>query len=197
MPRTVLKKSHFHHTWRGKKGRHFVFIPISKSFILTFVVQTMTFQAKLPSQYFLNGILRPIFCININTHSVRNEKLCKIYFKNLFFENVFAFIDFFYSIRYFIYSDYIWRHVCTICTEAATGGVLWKKLFLKVLLISQVFSCEISKIFRNIYFEEHLRTTASICNKICKKIIAVFHIEIKLDLMWKRPAGKGCDFSWP
>ena len=43
------------------------------------------------------------------------------------FQNVLAFFDLFYSyhyIRYFIYSDCMWRHVYTICTEAATGGVL-------------------------------------------------------------------------
>ena len=56
-----------------------------------------------------------------------NEKLCKIYFKKLFFQNVLAFIDLFYRyhyIGYFIYSDCMWRHVYTICTEEATRGVL-------------------------------------------------------------------------
>ena len=57
-----------------------------------------------------------------------NGKLCKIYFKNLFLQNVLAFIDLFYwyhYICYFIYSDCMWRHVCLICTEeATTGGVL-------------------------------------------------------------------------
>ena len=44
---------------------------------------------------------------------------------------------------------------------------------------AQMFSCEISKIFKNTYFEEHLRTTADqmICNKILlEKIRAVFRI---------------------
>ena len=61
--------------------------------------------------------------------------------------------------------------------EIATGGVLWKKRVLKnqpnyagknlcwsLLLIkspTQVFSCEICEIFKNIYFEEHLQTNAS------------------------------------
>ena len=40
-------------------------------------------------------MLRPIFCIDINTHS---EKLCKIYFKKLFFQNVLGIIDFFIDI---------------------------------------------------------------------------------------------------
>ena len=33
-------------------------------------------------------------------------------------------IDTIIYIRYFIYSDCVLRHVCTIYTEAATGGVL-------------------------------------------------------------------------
>ena len=64
--------------------------------------------------------------------------------------------------------------------EAATGGVLQKKVFTKISQISQetpvlglglqlyyketptqVFSCEICEIFKNTYFEEYLRTTAS------------------------------------
>ena len=48
-----------------------------------------------------------------------------------------------------------------------------------------MFSCEISKIFKNTYFEEHLRTIADqmICNKILlEKIRAVFCISIKFDL---------------
>ena len=64
-------------------------------------------------------------------------------------------------------------------TEAGTEVVLWKKVFLKNLTNftgkdlcwslflmksqdpTQMFSCEICEIFNNIYFEEHLRTTAS------------------------------------
>ena len=54
-------------------------------------------------------------------------------------------------------------------SEAATGGVLWKKVFLKVSQISQenscvdhvLFSCEYCEILKNTYFEEHMRTTAS------------------------------------
>ena len=48
-----------------------------------------------------------------------------------------------------------------------------------------MFSCEISKVFKNTYFEKHLRTTADqmICNKILlEKIRVVFRISIKLDL---------------
>ena len=58
----------------------------------------------------------------------RNGKLCKIYFKKPFLQNVSAFTDLFYwyhYICYFIFSDCMWRHVYLICTEeATTGGVL-------------------------------------------------------------------------
>ena len=49
-------------------------------------------------------------------------------------------------------------------TEAATRGVLWKKLFLKT---SQI-SCEIKEIFTNTYFEEYLWTTASVFIPYCR-----------------------------
>ena len=41
-----------------------------------------------------------------------------------------------------------------------------------------MFSCEISKIFKNIYFEEHLWATADqmICNKILLEKTVVFQI---------------------
>ena len=68
-------------------------------------------------------------------------------------------------------------------SEAATEGVLWKKVFLKIsqnsqentcagarpatlltkkLWLAQVFSCEFCEVFKNTFFTEHLRTTASI-----------------------------------
>ena len=56
-----------------------------------------------------------------------NGKLCKIYFKRLFLQNVLAFIDLFYwyhYICYFIFSDCMWHHVCLICTEEDTTGVV-------------------------------------------------------------------------
>ena len=54
-------------------------------------------------------------------------KNCKIYLKKTIFSTYLAFIDLFYRYNYFsyfIYLDCMWRHVYTICTEAATGGVL-------------------------------------------------------------------------
>ena len=64
--------------------------------------------------------------------------------------------------------------------EAATRGILVKKVFLKISqnsqentcarisflikkkkALAQVFSCEFYEIFKNIFFREHLRTTAS------------------------------------
>ena len=74
-----------------------------------------------------------------------NEKLCEIYFKNLFFSKCFRFYWSFYRyhyIRYFIYSDCMVHHVCTICIY---GSSHWKsslkKMFLKVLLILQESTC--------------------------------------------------------
>ena len=49
-----------------------------------------------------------------------NEELCKIYLKKLFFQNVLVFIDLFYRYHcplYFIYSNFMWRHVCTTCNS--------------------------------------------------------------------------------
>ena len=89
-------------------------------------------------------------------------------------------------------------------TEAATRGVLWKKVFLKILQNSQentcarvsfliklhtpglqlywketlvqVFCCEFCEISRNTLFAEHLWTTASVTTKYNRIIIRNFHI---------------------
>ena len=37
-----------------------------------------------------------------------------------------------------------------------------KKNFIKKETLAQVFSCELCKIFKNTFFTEHLRTTASV-----------------------------------
>ena len=39
-----------------------------------------------------------------------------------------------------------------------------------------MFSCEISKIFTNTYFEEHLRTTATVSNIIRKNKSGVWYL---------------------
>ena len=60
-----------------------------------------------------------------------------------------------------------------------------------------MFYCEISKIFKNAYFEEHLRTTADqmIFNKILlEKIRAVFCILIKFDLNVRKTGWKKIRF---
>ena len=44
--------------------------------------------------------------------------------------------------------------------EAATGGILWKKVFLEISQNAQVFSCEICEIAKNTFFTEHLWMTA-------------------------------------
>ena len=132
-----------------------------------------------------------------------NEKLCKKIFKNLYIQNVFAFIDLFYRyhyICYFIYWDCMWRHVCTICTEAATGGVLknfanftgkhlcWSHFLIKLqawgsaTLLKRDSNTDVflwnKQNFTNTYFKEHLQTTADqmICNKILEKIRALLWI---------------------
>ena len=61
-----------------------------------------------------------------------------------------------------------------------------------------MFFCEISKIFKNIYFEEHLRTTADqmICNKILfEKVRAVFCISIRFDLNVRKTEWKKIRFQ--
>ena len=62
------------------------------------------------------------------------------------------------------------------CPEAATRGVLCKKVFLEISQnslvfsnfiqkepLTQVFSCEFCEISKNTFFTEHLWTTASNC----------------------------------
>ena len=67
-----------------------------------------------------------------------NEKLCKIYFKNLFFQNVFGFIYLFIdTIISFISSTQI---ACDVCVynmyRSSHRRCSLKKVFLKILLIS-------------------------------------------------------------
>ena len=138
-----------------------------------------------------------------------NEKLCKIYFKKLFF----SFFDLFYSyhyIRYFIYSDCMMSCVYNMY-RSCDRRCSFKKVFLKILLIWQeilanftnlcwCFPEKLAKFLRTPNFEEHLRTPADqmICNKILlEKIWVVFRISIKFDLNRERPAGKRYDFSCP
>ena len=71
-----------------------------------------------------------------------------------------------------------------VCSEAATKGVLWKKVLLEISQNSkkntcakvsiklylkrdsaQVFSCEFCEISINTFFTEHLWTTAFVCFK--------------------------------
>ena len=73
------------------------------------------------------------------------------------------------------------KSIKVFSTEAATRGVLWKKVFLEISqnsqentctrvsffnfikkeALAQVFSCEFCKISKNTYFTEHLWSTAS------------------------------------
>ena len=83
-------------------------------------------------------------------------------------------------------------------TEAATRGVLWKKLLeisqnsqentcarvsfliklqaedLAQVALAQVFSCEFCEISKNTFFTEHLRTTVSGYNKWRKSMLPIF-----------------------
>ena len=62
-----------------------------------------------------------------------NEKLCRIYFKKLFFQNVLAFINLFYwyhYIRYFIYSVCMGRR-CVQYVQKQSTEVFFKKGVLK------------------------------------------------------------------
>ena len=79
------------------------------------------------------GMLWPILCTDINTHSKGNEKFCKIYLKKLFCRSDLVFIDIFYRYReprYFIYSDFMWRHVWTCNAEIFTQST--EKVFLYI-----------------------------------------------------------------
>ena len=60
-----------------------------------------------------------------------------------------------------IFDLFIWF---SACPEAGTWSVLLKKVFLKISkkeTSTHLFSYEVCKIFKNIYFKEHLRTAAS------------------------------------
>ena len=48
----------------------------------------------------------------------------------------------------------------SVFAETATGGVLWKDSLKDILPLAQVFFCEFCKIFKNIFFTDHLRSTA-------------------------------------
>ena len=50
-------------------------------------------------------MLGATFCIGINTHSAKNEKLCEIYLKNLFFQNVLVLIDLFHGHHFSVISS--------------------------------------------------------------------------------------------
>ena len=56
--------------------------------------------------------------------------------------------------------------------------------FIKKDTLAQVFSCEFCEIFKNTFFTEHLRTTASICSKV-KLWNDVNNNQIKLNLVYQ------------
>ena len=110
-------------------------------------------------------------------------------------------------------------------TETATGGVVWKELFLKIsqysqekicvgvsfliklltlltltnfikmrLTTTQVFSCGYCKIFKNTYFEEHLRTAVFALNTFFCKYEKSLNIKMSLQNFANRQIW-GCWFQ--
>ena len=49
-----------------------------------------------------------------------------------------------------------------LVSKVAAGGILWKKMFLKISQISPENICVGVSPIKNTYFEEYLRTTASV-----------------------------------
>ena len=91
------------------------------------------------------GTLWSIFCININTHNdmTGNEKLCKISFKKLVFQNVLVSIDLFYR-----YHDIVISSTQIACDVMCVQDILkqppelfFNKGVLKILLIWQENTC--------------------------------------------------------
>ena len=88
--------------------------------------------------WFTRVILRSQLEVRRQQHQPKNYcfqvklcKICKIYLKKLFLQNVLVFIDLFYRyyLRYFIYSDCMQRHVCTTCNSITFRWSTEKKLF--------------------------------------------------------------------
>ena len=89
--------------------------------------------------WFTRVILRSQLEVRRQQHKPKNYcfqvklcKICKIYLKKLFLQNVLVFIDLFYRYyypRYFIYSDCMWRHVCTTYNSITFRWSTEKKLF--------------------------------------------------------------------
>ena len=132
-----------------------------------------------------------------------NERLYKIDFKKLFFQNVLAFIDLFIDTIISVISStqiacdvmcvqyvqkqppevfYNKKGVLKNFANLTEKHLCWSLFLIKMEAWetpAQMFSCEISKIFKSTYFEEHLQTTTDqmICNKILlEKIRAMFRI---------------------
>ena len=128
---------------------------LSLSFILTFLVILVRYAKR--SSLVSKGISSTFssllylkeywgqYSVLMWIHIVTGyEKLCKINFKKLFFQNVLAFIDLFYRYhypRYFIYSDCMWCHVRTTCTSMIFAQSTEKKLFFLETIFS-IFSVD-------------------------------------------------------
>ena len=96
-----------------------------------------------------------------------------------------------------VFLKVLWISQENICVGVRKTSA-WSCNFTKKETPTQMFSCEISNIFKNSYFEKHLRKTADkmICNKILlEKIRAVFRISIKLDSNVRKTGWKKMRFQ--
>ena len=65
--------------------------------------------------------------------------------------------------------------VIIIIAEAVVERCSVKKVFLKISHLAQIFACEFCEIFKNTFFTEHLRTTASIIRFISRVLHLLTH----------------------
>ena len=131
--------------------------PMRVLLLLVYKFTENYYSLRLFSQ-FIQGILRPIFYIDINTNIDRKWKIMQNLFKKLFFQKFQVFIDLFYRYdypRYFIYPDCMWRHMCATCNSLIFTFILhntWnkrsshqrcfiKKVFLEISQNSQENTC--------------------------------------------------------
>ena len=100
------------------KAKSYQLISNHKTRIITFFIWP---RGASQNMFEVKGMLLPIFCVDINTHSDRKWKIMfNLFTEKLFSQNVLIFIYIFYRyhyIHYFICSGCTWRHVWTICNS--------------------------------------------------------------------------------
>ena len=107
-----------------------------------------------------------------------NEKLCKIYFKKLFFQNVLAFIDLFIDTTIFVipFTQIACDVVCVQYVQKQPTEVLFKKGVLKTFAKLTGKHLRWSSKFLRTPILKNICVRLLICNKILEKIRAVFRI---------------------